>query len=47
LRSEKQGSDFFYQEYENSDNAQNDADPAHGDDGLRQPVEDAAPRQTV
>lgn len=34
LVEEKHGDDFFYQENKNADNAQDDGDPTHGDDGL-------------
>ena len=40
----KQGGYFFYQENKNSDNAQDDGDPTHGNDGLSKPIEDATPR---
>ena len=43
LWREKHGGHFFDQENKNTDNAQNDGDPTHGNDGLSQPIEDAAP----
>jgi hypothetical protein len=46
LWSEKQGSHFFHQEDKNTDNAQDDGDAAHGDDGSSQLIENAAPRET-
>jgi hypothetical protein len=42
----KHGDDFFHQENKNADNAQDDGDPTHGDDGLSKPIEDAAPGYT-
>jgi hypothetical protein len=46
LWSEKQGSYFFHQEDENTDNTQDDGDAAHGDDDSGEPIEKAAPRET-
>ena len=44
LWREKHGGHFFHQENKNTDNAQDDGDPAHGDDDLSKPIEDAAPQ---
>ena len=44
LWREKYGGHFFDQENKNTDNAQDDGDPAHGDDDLSKPIEDAAPQ---
>ena len=43
LWREKHGGHFFHQENKNTDNAQDDGDPTHGDDGLSKPIEDATP----
>jgi hypothetical protein len=37
---------FFHQENKNADDAQDDGDPTHGDNGLSESVEDAAPCHT-
>jgi len=44
LWREKHGGHFFHQENKNTDNAQDDGDPTHGDDGLSKPIKDAAPQ---
>ena len=44
LWREKQGGHFFHQENKNTDNAQDDGDPTHGDDDLSKPIEDATPQ---
>jgi hypothetical protein len=46
LWREEQGSDFFDQENKDADDAQDDGDPAHRNDDLSKPIEDAAPRHT-
>ena len=43
LWGEKQGGHFFDQENKNTDNAQDDGDSPHGDDGLSKPIKDAPP----
>ena len=43
LWREKHGGHFLDQENKNTDNAQDDGDPTHGDDGLSKPIEDATP----
>ena len=43
LWREKHGGHFFHQENKNTDNAQDDGDPTHGDDDSSKPIEDAAP----
>ena len=42
LWREKYGDHFFHQENKNADNAQDDGDSTHSDDGLSNPIEDAA-----
>ena len=44
LCREKQGSHFLHQENKNSDNAQDNGDPTHGNDSLSKPIKDATPR---
>ena len=44
LWREKQGGHFFDQENKNTDNAQDDGNPTHGNDGSSKPIEDATPR---
>jgi hypothetical protein len=46
LRGEKQRGHFFHKENKDSDNAQNDGDPAHRNDGLSKAIKDATPRHT-
>ena len=46
LWREKQGSHFFHQENKNTDNAQDDGNPAQRNNDLSKPIEDAAPRYT-
>ena len=43
LGREKQGGHFFHQENKNTDNAQDDGDPAHCNDGLSKSIKDATP----
>ena len=43
LWREKQGGHFFHQENKNSDNAQDNGDPTHGNDGLSKPIKDTTP----
>ena len=43
LWRKKQGGHFFDQENKNTDNAQDDGDSPHGDDGLSKPIKDASP----
>ena len=43
LWREKQGGHFIDQENKNTDNAQDDGDSPHGDDGLSKPIKDATP----
>ena len=44
LWREKQRGYFFHQENKNTNNAQDDSDPAHGNDDLSKPINDATPR---
>jgi hypothetical protein len=43
LWREEHGGYFFHQENKNTDNAQDDGNPTHGDDGSSKPIEDAPP----
>ena len=43
LWREKQGGYFFHQENEDTDNAQDDGDSPHGDNGVSKPIKDATP----
>src|SRR2546430_8964117 len=43
LGRETQGGHFFHQENKNTDNAQDDGDPAHCNDGLSKSIKDATP----
>ena len=43
LWREKYGGHFFDQENKNTDNAQDDGDPTHRNDSLREPIKDATP----
>ena len=43
LWREKDGGHFFDQENKNTDNAQDDGDPTHGDDDSSKPIKDATP----
>ena len=43
LWREKQGGHFFDQENKNTDNAQDDGDPTHGNNDLSKPIKDATP----
>ena len=45
LWREKYGGHFFDQENKYTDNAQDDGDPTHGDNGLSKPIKDATPHQ--
>ena len=43
LWREKHRGHFFDQENKNTDNAQDDGDPSHRNDGLSKPIKDATP----
>ena len=43
LWGRKHGGHFFHQKNKNADNAQDDGNPTHGDDGLSKPIKDATP----